>query len=71
MVDPKMNMSQQCTLVSKRANSILGCINKYVTSREVIIPLYYALVRCPFLDNTLQEGYGQCGESLRQGNKND
>jgi len=69
------NMSWKCVLAAQKANCILGCIKRSVTSRvrEVILPLCsYETppgVLCPVLGPPAQEGHGVVGVGPGEGHK--
>ncbi|KFP26144.1 hypothetical protein N325_05939, partial [Colius striatus] len=55
LLDNKLTMSQQCALMAKTSNGILGCIKKSVASRsrEILLPVYSGLMR-PHLESFIQ-----------------
>jgi len=79
LVHSKLNMSEQCAAAAKQANTLLGCINKRITSRdkEVIIPLYSECLSVHIWNTmfifgpAMQKRCGQAGEGPEQGHKDD
>ena len=52
-IDERFNMSWQCVLAAQRANHILGCIKRSVTSRAREVDSEPALLR-PHLEYCIQ-----------------
>ena len=77
LVDGKLDMNQQCTLVAQKAGCILGCMKRSVASRsrEVILPLYTDEtspgVLCQDMEYPVQERHGPVGVRPEEGQRND
>ena len=75
-VDERFNMSWQRALAAQKANHILGCIKRSVSSRsrEVILPLCFhetPEVLCPDLGPPTQEGHGPAGVGPEEDHEDD
>ena len=75
----KLNKSQKCDVAEKKANAILGCINRSIVSKHhnMLVPLYSALVR-PHLESCVQfstphftKVANEIGTSSEEGDKDD
>ncbi|GAB0180602.1 mitochondrial enolase superfamily member 1 [Grus japonensis] len=78
MVDNKLCMSQQCALMAKKANGILGCIQKWGQQVKGGSPPPLLCpgeatsgVLCPVLGSPVQERQGTTGENPAERYKDD
>lgn len=79
LVHNKLNVSEQCAAVASKANRMLACINKGVTSTEerchcpILLSAYQATpgILCSVLVPTIQKRCGQAGGGPEKGHKDD
>ncbi|PKU49364.1 rna-directed dna polymerase from mobile element jockey- hypothetical protein [Limosa lapponica baueri] len=79
LVDEKLDMSWQCALAARKANHILGCIKRIVSSKgqggDFALLLHCCKtppwVQHPALESSAQEGHGPVGMGPEEGHEDD